>query len=129
MVDCEYLQSRKIRDKVPIAFCINESDITKMESFIPVILVHIGKKQWELMDENDNEMEQMEWDGDNGIGNMVGMYIKHADKAFCDYFETMNNCVKEAWKARDVSNDTTPAMVNYRSMPMRNYQWQQHPER
>ena len=129
VVDCEYLQSRKIRDKVPIAFCIDESNITKMESFVPAILVRIGKTQWELMDENDDEMEQMEWDGDNGIGNMVGMYIKHADKAFCDYFETMNNCVKEAWKARDVSNDTTPAMVNYRSMPMRNYQWQQHPER
>ncbi len=70
-------QSRKIRDEVPIAFCIDETNITKMKSFVPAILVCIGKKQWELMDENDNEMEQMEWDGDNGIGNMVGMYNVH----------------------------------------------------
>ncbi len=64
-VDCEYLQSRKkkIRDKVPNPFCINESNITKMKSLINVILVSIGKKQWELMDE-----KQMEWNGDNGIG-------------------------------------------------------------
>ncbi len=96
VVDCEYLQSRKIRDKVPIAFCLDEGNITKMESFVPAILVRVGKTQWELMDENNDEMEQMEWDGDNGIGNMVGMYmyIKHVDKAFCDYFKTMDNCLK-----------------------------------
>ncbi len=39
---------------------------------------------------------------------MVGMYIKHVDKAFCDYFQTMDNCAKEEWKARDESNDVTP---------------------
>jgi hypothetical protein len=109
VVDCEYLQSRKIRDKVPIAFCIDESNITKMESFVPAILVRVGKTQWELMDENDDDMEQMEWDGDNGIGNMVGMYIKHADKAFCDYFKTMDNCLKDVHKkAHDAKNDVSP---------------------
>ena len=109
MVDCEYLQSRKIRDKVPIVFCIDESNITKMESFVSPILVCIDKMQWELMDENDDEMEHMEWDGDNSIGNMVGMYIKHADKAFCDYFKTMDNCLKDVHKkALDARNDVTP---------------------
>lgn len=40
------------------------------------------------MGENDDHMEQMELNGDNGIGNsMVGMYIKHADKAYCEYFQ------------------------------------------
>ena len=73
--------------KVPIAYCMNVNNISKMQSFVPAILVRVGKKQWELMDENDDNMEeQLEWDGDNGIANMVGMYIKHADKAFCDYF-------------------------------------------
>ena len=47
-----------------------------------------GKKQWKLMDENGDHMEQMGWDGDNGIGNMIGMYIKHADQSFCDYFQS-----------------------------------------
>lgn len=40
------------------------------------------------MGENDDHMEQMELNGDNGIGNsMVGMTIKHADKAYREYFQ------------------------------------------
>lgn len=60
------------------------------------------------MDENDDRMEQMEWDGDNGIGNMIGMYIKHADKEFCDYFKGLDNLEKEALKSQDDSNEVTP---------------------
>jgi hypothetical protein len=42
------------------------------------------------MDENDENMEeQLEWDGDNGIVNMVGMYIRHPDKEFCDYYQSL----------------------------------------
>jgi len=92
VVDCDYLQKMKLKDKVPIAFCMNESNIMRKESFIPAILVRVSKKQWELMNENDDHvMEQMEWDGDHGIANMVGMYIKHADKEFCDYFQSLTN--------------------------------------
>ncbi len=35
------------------------------------------------------------------------MYIKHVDNAFCEYFKTMDNCLKDAQK-RDESNDVTP---------------------
>ncbi len=63
----------KLKEKVTIAYCVNESDITKKESFIPAILVCVTKKHWELMDENNDNMEQMECDGDTGLVNMIGM--------------------------------------------------------
>ena len=109
MVDCEYLQSMKIRDKVPIAFCINESNITKIESFIPAILVHVGKKQWELMDKNDDSMEQLEWDADNSLANsMIDMYSKHADTNSWDYFKVMCFASKSAMKVITESTEVTP---------------------
>ena len=90
IVDCDYLQRMRLKEKVPIAYCMNIKNITKVESFVPAILVRVTKKQWELMDENDENMEeQLEWDGDNGIANMVGMYIKHPDKEFCEYYQSL----------------------------------------
>ena len=67
------------------------------------------KNEWELMDENDNQMEHMEWDGNNGIAIMVGMYIKYADKEFCDcYFKGLDNMKKEVLKLQDDINEVTP---------------------
>jgi hypothetical protein len=41
------------------------------------------------MDKNDDNMQQMEWDGDYGLANMIGMYIKHADTDICYYFKSL----------------------------------------
>ena len=64
--------------------------------------------------------DQLEWDSDNGIANMVGMYIKHADKAFCDYFKSLDNCEKQALKAHNESNEVTPRHRELRNGHMRN---------
>ncbi len=32
VVDCDYLQRMRIREKVPIAYCMNVKDITKIQS-------------------------------------------------------------------------------------------------
>ena len=54
------------------------------------------------MDENDeNVEEQLEWDGDNGIANMVGMYIKHPDKEFCEYYQSLLSAVHTATAAHE----------------------------
>ena len=46
----------RLREKVPI-----------VQSFVLMILVCVTKKQWELMEENDENMEeQLERDGGNG---------------------------------------------------------------
>jgi cobalamin biosynthesis protein CobT len=86
-VDREHLQRMKL--KVSVAYCMNEKNIRVVASFVPAILVRLGQKLWELMDENDDHMEQLEWDGDNGIENMLGMYIKHPDASFCEYVKSL----------------------------------------
>ncbi len=43
-VDRERLQRMKLKEKVPIAYCVNEKNISDVASFVPAILVRIGKK-------------------------------------------------------------------------------------
>ena len=90
VVDLDYLVQQKIRAKVPVANCMNIKDITNHRSFVPAILVKIGKNTWEVMDENDDHLiQQLDWDGDDGIKNMVSMYIKHITPGFCNHFKMM----------------------------------------
>jgi hypothetical protein len=100
-VDREYLQRTKLGEKAPIAYCTNVKDITAVTSFVPAILVRVSTKKWELMDENDDEMEQLEWDGDDGICNMLGMYIRHPDKEFCEYFQSMKRASEDTQMVDD----------------------------
>ena len=58
------------------------------------------KKHWELMDKNNDNREQMECDGDNGLANMIGVYIKHADSYFCDYFKGL--CLASKSESREL---------------------------
>jgi hypothetical protein len=43
VVDCDYLQGMRMREKVPIAYCMNVKDITKVQSLVPMILVRVTK--------------------------------------------------------------------------------------
>jgi hypothetical protein len=42
-VDSEYLQQTKLREKVPIAYCLNIKNIASLDSFIPAIWCVSGK--------------------------------------------------------------------------------------
>ena len=44
------------------------------------------------MDENDDDMEQLVWDGDEGVNNLFGIYIKQPNEAFCEYYQTLIFC-------------------------------------
>jgi hypothetical protein len=61
------------------------------QSFVPAILVKISKTTWELMDENDDKMEQLVWEGNEGVNNLFSIYIKQPDDAFsvCEYYQTL----------------------------------------
>ena len=118
VVDCSYLQNIKLKEKVPIAYCTDERNIHKVQLFIPAILVCIGKKQWELMDENDDHMEQIEWDGDHGIGNMVGMYlmsrvVTHARNSAYECFESHDEEFSvRRWNVTELSSEMQQTECN-----------------
>ncbi len=43
------------------------------------------------MDANDDEMEQVPWDGDKGLKKLFGVNIKHPDKASCEYYQMLTS--------------------------------------
>ncbi len=46
---------------------------TNYQIMFPSILVKISKETLVLMDKNDDKMEQLNWDSDNGVNNQIGM--------------------------------------------------------
>ena len=87
------------------------TDITSQNTFIPAILVQVGETLWEVMDENDDNMiEQLQWDGNEGIINMMGMYIHHPDQSFCSFFQAQTNKQqgKEQSRAESPNKSATP---------------------
>ena len=79
------LQQMRIRQSIPVTQCLDTKNVLDTQSFVPAILVKISKTTWELMDENDDEMEQLVWDGDEGVKNLFGIYIKQPDEAFLSF--------------------------------------------
>ena len=87
-VDLDYIKTQRVGARIPIAYCMDVTDITSKSSFAPAILVQVAKNLWEVMDEDDtNLIEQLEMDGDDGIANMVDMYIRHPDSLFVSSFQ------------------------------------------
>ncbi len=42
--------------------------------------------------------KQLNWDGDDRLENLWGLYIKHHDETFCEYFKSINVNVGKAGK-------------------------------
>jgi hypothetical protein len=62
-----------------------------LESFVPAFLTKISAHPWEITDEDDLEMAQLDWDGDKGVENLMGIYIQHPLQNFIDYFQTRSS--------------------------------------
>ena len=56
---------------VHIAWCKNMKDISCKESFVPAYITRISKHQYKVTDGDDVEMFALEWDGDDGVRNLV----------------------------------------------------------
>ncbi len=99
-VDHNYLKKMKLRQHVPVAYCINNKNISDIGSFVPAFLVRVGKNLWEVMDEHDEKIEkQLNWDGDDRLDNLWGLYIKHPDDTFCKFFKSIHIDVGKTGKA------------------------------
>ncbi len=74
---------------MPIAWCKNTKDISCKESFAPAYITRISKHQYEVTDGDDVEMSALEWDGDDGVRNLVKCtYIQFPAK-YIDYFRSI----------------------------------------
>jgi hypothetical protein len=88
VIDVRYLHKMRIRASVPVQWCVDTANIMSAKSFIAAFLVKISKSTWELMDDKGELLQQLDWDGDEGITNLFGTYLQQPNEAFCEYYET-----------------------------------------
>ena len=91
-VDHDYIRRMPLNKPVPVAsipFSHKEGSVMDTKSFVASLLVRTSNSTWELTNEYDDDMVQLEWDGDEVLLNNFGIYIKHPDEAFCEYYENM----------------------------------------
>jgi hypothetical protein len=65
----------KLRESVPVAGGVENHEVYCLELFVPTFLTRISAHLWEITDEVDLEMSQSDWDGDEGVENLMGIYI------------------------------------------------------
>ncbi len=59
-----------------------------MESFVPTFITRIIAHLLEITDKDNLEMAQLDWDGGEGVENLMGIYIQHPLQNFINYFQT-----------------------------------------
>jgi hypothetical protein len=87
-IDLAYLRESKLRESVPVAWCVQNHDVHCLESFVPTFLTWISAHLWNITDEDDLEMAQLDWDSNEGVENIMGIYVQHPLHNFIDYFQT-----------------------------------------
>jgi hypothetical protein len=45
--------------------------------FVPAFLTRISAHLWKITDKDNLEMSQLDWDGDEGVENLMGINIQH----------------------------------------------------
>ncbi len=87
-IDLAYPRESKLRESVPVAWCVQNHDVYCLESFVPAFLTRTSAHLWEITDEDDLEMTQLDWGSDKGVENIMGIYVQHPSQNFIDYFQT-----------------------------------------
>jgi hypothetical protein len=86
-IDLEYLSDLSLCERVPIAWCVDTRDVHQVRSFVPAYLLRETKNMWEVTDVDDMVLRNLDWTGDEGIDNMMGIYIQNPAKRFIKYFK------------------------------------------
>jgi hypothetical protein len=85
-----------------------------MESFVPAFPTRIRAHLWEMTDEDDLEMAQLDWDGDKGVENLMGIYIQHPLQNFINYLQTCLSTVALTSTMRQDQHEVSPHCAELR---------------
>jgi hypothetical protein len=87
VIGLQYLSNLKLRESVPIVWCVDTNQVCEVQSFVPAFLTRVTKHMWEVIDVDDLIIQNLDWKGDKGIENMMGIFILHPGKRFMDFFK------------------------------------------
>ncbi len=76
-IDLAFPRELKLRESVPVTWCVQYHDVHCLELFAPAFLTRISAHLWEITDNDDLEMAQLDWDGGKGVENSMGIYVQH----------------------------------------------------
>ena len=83
-LDHDYICHMPLCKTVPVFSYKGSGSLADVMSFLASLLVRTSNSSWELMNEYDNNMIPLEWEGDEGLQHLFGMEIKQANEAFWD---------------------------------------------
>ncbi len=85
-IDLAFLRELKVRESVPVAWCVETHEVHHLESFVSAFLTRISAHLWEITGKDDLKMPQLDWDGDKRAENLMGISIQHPLQNFINYF-------------------------------------------
>jgi hypothetical protein len=59
-IDLAFLRELKLRESVPVAWCVENHQVHCVESFVSAFLTRISAHIWEITDKDDLEMSQLD---------------------------------------------------------------------
>jgi hypothetical protein len=59
-IDLAYLRKLKLRESVPVTCCVQNNDVHHLISFVHAFPTRISAHLWEITDEDDLEMAQLD---------------------------------------------------------------------
>jgi hypothetical protein len=101
-IDLALLRELNFRGSVPVAWCVENHQVHCLVLFVPTFLTRISTHLWDITDKDNLEMSQLDWDGDKGVENFMGIYIQHSLQNFINYFQT---CPSTAALSSTMSQD------------------------
>ena len=101
----------------PCVACNDQKNILDRSTWIPAFLRKASATTWDVLNVDFEHMvHDLEWEGDNGLENLWGLYYKFPDAQFLQSFKslyTTKECMMLA--AHPSSDDATTAATTYSS--------------
>jgi hypothetical protein len=95
-ITIDMIKALKLRAKRTVMWCLEESDINDIRNFCPAYLIKISNEQYEVMDDGDDVcLANLYADGDEGIENIWGMYVRPPTQAFVDHCKVNSLFVRD----------------------------------
>ena len=134
--DLDDIKKAWVHVRFPIAYCINNKDVTDEANFILCILHKVRKEQYELFNSNDDYKidDDLDLGGDEGLSNLWTTYVKYPSKTFVDTFwERLENniadtnALDESPKRADLCNKAAANMTK-KALAVRGHILKKSPE-
>jgi hypothetical protein len=111
-IDLAYLRELKLRESVSVAWCVKNHEVHCLESFVPAFLTRISAHRWEITDEDNLKMAQLDWDGNKRVEILMGIYVQHPSQNFIDYFQTRPSTAALSSTMSQDQHEVSPTMLD-----------------